>query len=442
MGHSGAGMVYSSALHGALGPLPRRATGLQVSKLLSGVVGARARVGERKEWRQSAGQSLLLYAKMNWSECVGVVCEGPHPGAALARRRARVRAARRRPAGRHGVVQRAALGAAGAHGAGAAAGGAHPAGHHAGRRAGPRAHGLAGQEAARCAGTSSDFVPGWSSEIFAVQVCFHLFNFSPSFSSAFEVGLCLSAGPAPPLPFASCPCYYLCNSGVQRNVIELCSNWADNFGFQNGQANSESSEDPDRWQAVFAAVTDRELRLYESAPWSPEAWAAPVDTCPLLSTRLVSSSSSRQNEVITLVVRCGSQDGVQAHTLRAETHRDLATWARTLVQGSHNAVAAQRELACRCVWQRKPCQLLLHYEDGFTLIEGQANTLGREQKVLMKAPFESLRSSGDDGLRLLWLDIGGDEGEMEFDLESCPKPFVFILHNFLSAKIHRLGLYA
>ena len=191
---------------------------------------------------------------------------------------------------------------------------------------------------------------------------------------------------------------------------------------------------------MFAAVTERELRLYESAPWSPEAWAAPVDTCPLLSTRLV--SSSRQTDVITFMVRCGTQDGVISHSLRAETHRDLATWARTLVQGSHNAVAAQRELACRCIWQRKPCQLLLHYEDGFTLIEGQANTLGREQKVLMKAPFERLRSSGDDGNRLLWLDIGGDEGEMEFDLESCPKPFVFILHNFLSAKIHRLGLYA
>jgi len=55
---------------------------------------------------------------------------------------------------------------------------------------------------------------------------------------------------------------------------------------QNGRVSSESSDDPDRWQSVFAAVTDRELRLYESAPWSPEAWGAPVDTCPLLSTRL------------------------------------------------------------------------------------------------------------------------------------------------------------
>ena len=30
----------------------------------------------------------------------------------------------------------------------------------------------------------------------------------------------------------------------------------------------------------------------------------------------------------------------------------------------------------------------------------------------MKAAFERLRSSGDDGIRLLWLDIGGEEGEM------------------------------
>ena len=55
---------------------------------------------------------------------------------------------------------------------------------------------------------------------------------------------------------------------------------------QNGQVSSESSDDPDRWQSIFAAVTERELRLYESAPWSPEAWGAPVDMCPLLSTRL------------------------------------------------------------------------------------------------------------------------------------------------------------
>ncbi|XP_069701290.1 beta-1-syntrophin isoform X2 [Periplaneta americana] len=209
---------------------------------------------------------------------------------------------------------------------------------------------------------------------------------------------------------------------------------------QNGRVSSESSDDPERWQSVFAAVTERELRLYESAPWSPEAWGAPVETCPLLSTRLV--SSSRQTDMITFSVRCGTPEGVVTHHLRAETHRDLANWARALVQGSHNCAQTQRELMCRCLWQGQPAQLILHYENGFTLMEVLNTLTRREPRTLWKFPFERLRMSADDGARLLWLDFGGEEGEMELDLECCPKPLVFILHNFLSAKIHRLGLYA
>ena len=32
--------------------------------------------------------------------------------------------------------------------------------------------------------------------------------------------------------------------------------------------------------------------------------------------------------------------------------------------------------------------------------------------------------------------------QQKLDLETCPKPLVFILHTFLSAKIARLGLIA
>ncbi|KOX78208.1 Beta-1-syntrophin [Melipona quadrifasciata] len=39
------------------------------------------------------------------------------------------------------------------------------------------------------------------------------------------------------------------------------------------------------WRSVFGAVSGRELRLYECAPWSPEAWASPSITCPLIATR-------------------------------------------------------------------------------------------------------------------------------------------------------------
>jgi len=76
---------------------------------------------------------------------------------------------------------------------------------------------------------------------------------------------------------------------------------------QNGRASSESSEDgagssastsrgagsgfgltagcTGGWRSVFGAVSGRELRLYECAPWSPEAWASPSITCPLIATR-------------------------------------------------------------------------------------------------------------------------------------------------------------
>jgi len=187
---------------------------------------------------------------------------------------------------------------------------------------------------------------------------------------------------------------------------------------------------PLAWQSVFAAVTDRELRLYESAPWSPEAWAAPAEACPLLATRLVSGSHSGE---ALFVVRVGTVDGVVTHRLRAQTQRDLAAWVRELVYGPHQAVRAQREVGVRCSWQGRPCQLALNLDNGFSLLEGGV--------VVWHAPFGRLRASADDAAHRLWLDFGEDT-ELELELEASPKPFVFILHNFLSAKIEELGLTA
>ncbi|XP_012278898.1 beta-1-syntrophin [Orussus abietinus] len=248
---------------------------------------------------------------------------------------------------------------------------------------------------------------------------------------------------------------------------------------QNGRASSESSEDgagssastsrgagsgfglgcTGGWRSVFGAVSGRELRLYECAPWSPEAWASPSITCPLIATRLV-SSPSRQNEApgssnagvqhgATFAVRVGTINGVITHHLRAETRRDLAAWARAIVQGCHAAAYSIREYTVRCVWQGRSCQLIINHEDGFTLyaagtrgVTGNGESPGSPPTPLWRRPFDKLKMSADDGARLLWLEFGGDDGEIELDLESCPKPVVFVLHNFLSAKIHRLGLSA
>lgn len=90
--------------------------------------------------------------------------------------------------------------------------------------------------------------------------------------------------------------------------------------------------------SVFGAVTDRELRLYEAAPWSAEAWQKPCLICPLLATRLVTAEGHA------LTVRCGTQHGVATHRLRVATARDLACWARALVHGSHAAAQITRQV--------------------------------------------------------------------------------------------------
>lgn len=76
--------------------------------------------------------------------------------------------------------------------------------------------------------------------------------------------------------------------------------------------------------------------------------------------RLV-SSPARQNEAggsggggggatqhaATFAVRVGTMDGVVTHHLRAETRRDLAAWARAIVQGCHAAAHSLREYTVR-----------------------------------------------------------------------------------------------
>ncbi|XP_015587964.1 beta-1-syntrophin isoform X4 [Cephus cinctus] len=108
---------------------------------------------------------------------------------------------------------------------------------------------------------------------------------------------------------------------------------------QNGRASSESSEDgagssastsrgagsgfglgggcTGGWRSVFGAVSGRELRLYECAPWSPEAWASPSITCPLIATRL---RLARQS------LPAGRQPRGRLHALRSWDARRRRQW--------------------------------------------------------------------------------------------------------------------
>ena len=60
-------------------------------------------------------------------------------------------------------------------------------------------------------------------------------------------------------------------------------------------------------------------------------------------------------------------------------------------------------------WQNQEARLTLHYDLGITLNESRTED-GRKAQVIWHYPYEKLRMSADDGVRLLWLDFG-EEGE-------------------------------
>ncbi|MBN3298182.1 SNTB2 protein, partial [Amia calva] len=199
-----------------------------------------------------------------------------------------------------------------------------------------------------------------------------------------------------------------------------------------------------QYRPVVMALTEKDILLYDSMPWSREAWSAPCQTHPLLATRLVHSGSARSSPALgsdlVFATRTGTRQGIEAHLFRVETHWDLSSWTRMLVQGCHSAAELIKEVSIACTLNGQDIRLMVHYENGFTITKEGAGP--GSTTILYRYPFEKLKMSGDDGIRSLFLDFGGPEGEMVLDLHSGPKPVVFVLHSFLSAKVTRMGLLA
>ncbi|XP_033012971.1 beta-2-syntrophin [Lacerta agilis] len=195
-----------------------------------------------------------------------------------------------------------------------------------------------------------------------------------------------------------------------------------------------------QWRPALLAVTEKDLLLYDCMPWTRDAWASPCHSYPLVATRLVHSGSGRRSPCmgsdLSFATRTGCRQGIAMHIFRVETHRDLSSWTRILVQGCHAAAELVKEVSLGCVLNAQEVRLIIHYENGFIISKEEAGSAS----VLFRYPFERLRMSADDGIRNLYLDFGGPEGELTLELHSCPKPIVFVLHTFLSAKVTRLGL--
>ncbi|XP_041112439.1 alpha-1-syntrophin-like [Polyodon spathula] len=194
---------------------------------------------------------------------------------------------------------------------------------------------------------------------------------------------------------------------------------------------------------VLAILTEKDLLFFHSLPKSREALSCPDHSHPLIATRLVHSGpgkgSSLMDSEFSFALRSGTQQGVETHVFHVETAKELSAWTRLLVDGCHSASELIQEVTAACTWKGETCILSVHIEKGFTLFTEEP---GLSKTLLFHQPFEKLRMSSDDGSRIIFLDFGGPEGEIQLDLHSCPKTMVFIIHSFLSAKVTRLGLLA
>ncbi|KAM4722066.1 beta-2-syntrophin [Rhinophrynus dorsalis] len=210
-----------------------------------------------------------------------------------------------------------------------------------------------------------------------------------------------------------------------------------------GWVAEQVSQDDGRsvWHPVLGAITQKDFLLFDSMPRTQVEWGSPKQRLPLISTRLVHSgpghTSASSGPHLTFGTRTGCPQGIDIRVFRVETQRDLSTWTRALVQGCHASAELTREVTVSCSLRGEGVSLSIHYDTGFTICRG-----GPSGPVLHKYPFEKLRMSADDGIRNLYLDFGGPEGELALDIQTCPKPVVFLLHTFLSAKITRMGLLA
>lgn len=73
-------------------------------------------------------------------------------------------------------------------------------------------------------------------------------------------------------------------------------------------------------------------------------------------SRLVHSGSARgspaQGSELVFATRTGTGRGIESHIFRVETHWDLSSWTRALVQGAHAAAELIKEVSigeCGCV---------------------------------------------------------------------------------------------
>jgi len=187
------------------------------------------------------------------------------------------------------------------------------------------------------------------------------------------------------------------------------------------------------WTQALLALTDSHLLWWETVPSSPQAWAAPTRSLRLIQTRLINHRSPiYQTEQYCICIRHGGEEGVSCHVIAFDSKGDQAAWATGVVATTLAAARRVKKWIAQVLYKGRSCELTVDSEEGFLVRDLESN------QTLIAKPFPELVTSSDDGARLLWLEFRGPGGEEELDMGKNPKPLVFVIHTFLSAKIQQL----
>jgi len=187
------------------------------------------------------------------------------------------------------------------------------------------------------------------------------------------------------------------------------------------------------WSQVLLGLSDSHLMWWEGVPLSQQQWAAPIKSLRLILTRLVNHRGlTLQSDQFCICLRHGGEEGITCHLISFDSKSEQAGWASRLVTVTLAAARRVKKWATPVSYKGASCELVVDCEDGFTVRDVATNT------TVLARPFSDLLHSNDDATRLLWLQFQ-QGGEEELDLGKNPKPLVFVIHTFLSAKVQQLS---
>jgi len=226
--------------------------------------------------------------------------------------------------------------------------------------------------------------------------------------------------------------FHVKKMGWASQLMDKSSSYSSETSFDSGMSDNAG------YSSTFLVQTDADLLMWDFAPWSPKDWTTPRERIHLIQSRIICNDEQimggqpNLKKPSKIIIRFGSEHGVGSCTFSLSTRLEHASWLKSLVQGT---LAASRQLGVfrvECTWKSQDCCLAIYVDKGFCLTDRQ----GRE---LWMQPYQNLCSSNDDGAKLLWLQFRGCSEDEEFILQINPKVVVFIIHNFLSAKLQMLG---